>query len=83
MEEIISKELLSDVLYVRINDIVNSITTPSNLFGYEIKTGCSNHLGDDTEYRQINIHELAHKCKDWAYSEGYEISDHKSCYHHI
>ena len=73
MENVISKELLSQVLGVKINDIVNSITTPNNLFEYEINTGKPNHLGDDTIYRQINIHELSHKCKEWARNKHYII----------
>ena len=65
MSEIISKELLSEVLkrdcnisHLSVNDLIyEEITTEDRYIGL---------IG-------INIHELAHKCKEWAYEQGYHI----------
>ena len=56
------------------------------VFGYDViimeENTSLNPLGNVVVYRQnntrgkigsINIHELAHKCKEWALDEGYEI----------
>ena len=59
---LISKELLSEVL----GDLQEDETVlESKLF---LKT-----LHFKTEYGEdkVNIHELAHKCKKWAWNEGY------------
>jgi len=53
-DEIISKELLSEVLYFRIR-IINKLE--------------DNKLYYDDIF-EINIHELAHKCKEWAFKKG-------------
>ena len=55
----ISKELLSEVLGVQI-------------FKCFVNNGiCSYH--DEYFYKDINIYELAHRCKEWAYKKGFEI----------
>lgn len=57
MKEMISKELLSEVLGVKIIDTVihsNGLVT----FITEDDSNC------------INIYELAHKCKEWAYNQS-------------
>jgi hypothetical protein len=60
---VISKELLSDVLGVKIIDCGTSSTghfyVPENHIGYETSPFNRN---------VINIYELAHKCKEWAIS---------------
>lgn len=68
MKEEISKELLSEVL--GLNDI--------HLILYDEDTKEVNYTryanftrGSRDEY--INIHELQHKCKEWATEKGYEI----------
>ena len=71
MQPIISKELLSEVLVEDINDIVNDKTTPKNLFQYEIKKIMLD--GSNVAYREINIHELAFKCKEWALRNNFCI----------
>jgi hypothetical protein len=64
MKDIISKELLSEVL----EEAVISIEA-IGINGIHI---CSNRGLLHTEYT-LNIHELAHKCKEWAIEKGYEI----------
>lgn len=68
----INKELLSEVLKVDIRKINNS-TLDGNLYYYKTFVKCKS---------KINIYELAHKCKEWAYKCGYIIDSgyHK---HHI
>ena len=54
----ISKELLSEILKVEIEDL--SKAKKENEIGYKIKNGW---------YSSINIYELAHKCKEWAWDK--------------
>ena len=56
---LISKELLSKVL----NRNILKIKIFSNCVGYFY----------DEKYDEINIFELAHKCKEWALNKNYEI----------
>lgn len=71
--EIISKELLSEVLETEIR----SIEIKDNYVLYKHIVDFVNysfHQGDcpyDSQEVEdsINIHELAHKCKEWAYKE--------------
>lgn len=63
----ISKELLSEVLK---KDV------PINSKGFNIVDVKGNiiYYGIEFSFRkEINIYELAHKCKEWALSEGYII----------
>lgn len=58
-DQIISKKLLSEVLGCKI---------------VEININCNNvwhEIFNDNEIYCINIHELAHKCKEWAITSGY------------
>ena len=59
----ISKELLSKVLDTTIVDIY---TEPHLKVLWYSTT--SNRIN-----REINIHELAYRCKEWAYTKGYDI----------
>jgi hypothetical protein len=64
----ISKELLSEVLGEIVLDCF--ITYPAS----ELKVFVvdeDGHDGKRLEY--INIHELAHKCKEWSIQQGYHI----------
>lgn len=54
----ITKELLSEVL----GGDVKSFSIDKNNVYYDIDHGTS-----------INIYELAHKCKEWAFNQGYEL----------
>ena len=68
---IISKELLSEVLgvYVRNGwyfDCELLIYTYDKILGL-----------DENYHSQINIYELAHKCKEWASSYGYDLFSHR------
>jgi len=64
----INKELLSNVLGVEIYQI--------NIIGNDVmyKIGTAAKWTE----KKINIHELAHKCKEWAYSKSYKIASYKS-----
>ena len=57
----ISKELLSEVLGINITH-TSMCKGDNDLFFVEEKGG-----------RYINIYELAHKCKEWALSKGYQF----------
>ena len=67
----ISKELLSAVLGISLQNIRYNDTT--NL--YKIFKEDLFNWGDGSYGRwsnlEVNIYELAHKCKEWAYSQGY------------
>jgi len=64
---IISKELLSEVLEIKIDKIINnSRRCKPNTIVYD-----NEELND---YEVINIYELAHKCKEWASIKSYYIS---------
>ena len=68
----ISKELLSEVLNL------NMWKTDSlNISIDENKVYCNGIFLGDLGYQQssdvINIYELAHKCKEWAYKQGYSL----------
>jgi len=60
MKTLPSKELLSEVLGYKVKDIV--LSTENNLCFFSC----------NVEHR-INIYELAHKCKEWAFNKGYEL----------
>jgi hypothetical protein len=65
----ISKELLSEVLGV---DIVKFDSFSSSILDVEFKRF------SHEEGIKLNIYELAHKCKEWAYRNNYGISVHTS-----
>ncbi len=68
MKELISKELLSEVLGLeKIDDILESIS--EGFIEYTIEPINS----DKGIWECINIHELAHKCKEWAKTKGYAM----------
>lgn len=60
----ISKELLSEVLGVKVKEI--------RWFKPE-KSELQFDVEEDNDYTTINIHELAHKCKEWVTNKGYGI----------
>ncbi len=65
----ISKELLSEVLDV---DVKNTLNEINGVLQYETSI-----LDNGLEYfnqHVINIYELAHRCKEWAWIEGYGLS---------
>lgn len=72
----ISKELLSEVLDRKVVEFIEeSWLCSSNTIVYILE--------DDVNEDFINIYELAHKCKEWAYSKGYVIvsmNNFKWCY---
>ena len=70
----ISKKLLSEVLGVKVTAIdteYTDATVKSNEIDIMyIKDGVSYGFSDDCKF---NIYELAHKCKEWAVTQGFEI----------
>ena len=65
----ISKELLSDVLEIHITKIEDIKKISNN----KIRVNGINM------YEDINIHELAHKCKNCAFDKGFHISENEFC----
>ena len=57
----ISKELLESVL----DKEIASINIEENILNY---------IEDKVGYFEINIYELAHKCKEWAFDNGYYLT---------
>ena len=57
----ISKELLSEVIGVDVRYMSDEYD--GNLVPYETREG----------WKTINIYELAHKCKEWALLNGFDI----------
>ena len=61
----ISKELLSEVRGVEVSTVI----IDNNIIDYTKES----RRGKIRAHNPINIHELAHKCKEWATHKGYEI----------
>jgi hypothetical protein len=80
--ESINKSLLNEVLNKKFYKI--------EFAGFGTYT-CSNtlicrYIKDDENYsEQINIYELAHKCKEWAFKQGYSLNvfNSNSNYHEV
>lgn len=89
----ISKELLSEVMFNGRVEI-RSIGINNNILEYSLF--CSINEKDGTNFNEdmpdnyyvvkqniceyINIYELAHRCKEWAYKQGYSyIGNNKLC----
>ena len=68
MEDIISKELLSEVLKCegRIQ-IIHHMCKNQTMVYYDEHISCASFE------REINIYELAYKCKEWAFKQGYYL----------
>lgn len=77
MSEIINKELLSEVLEspVKILSIDENKCEIRNSISFEnYQLGISyTYLYGNKETRFMTIHELAHKCKEWASNQGYRL----------
>lgn len=75
----ISKELFSEVMNIKIEDIVDLKIFGKELNYYEkcllLNFCCDGRLSKhkDSIYKSVNIYELAHKCKEWAFRQGYEL----------
>lgn len=68
---IISKELLSEILNKNITDLEICLTSTSRLLITTVPNSVV-YITDDSEYAKwINIHELASKCKEWLISNRY------------
>lgn len=63
MNDVISKELLREVLGYKV-EYVEECEHRDNIIGIW------NNI-NSTPIKELNIYELAHKCKEWAYKKGY------------
>lgn len=74
MSEIISKELLSEVLNDKTigNVLTDAKTIEHKIFG-DIKENEIAYYSAKNGWQIINIYELEHKSKEWAFNSGYEI----------
>jgi len=75
----ISKELLSEVINIKIEDIIDLKMFGKDLKYYEkclLKSCCDGRLSNhkDSICKSINIYELAHKCKVWAILNHYDFT---------
>ena len=66
----ISKELLSEVLSFNENWYVYSLYLEDNILNINAKSSANEKASD---FIEINIYELAHKCKEWATENKYTI----------
>ena len=69
MSEIISKELLSDVL--KLDAEPYNIESKGNTLYYSVY---EDRYECDILDNEINIYELSHKCKEWALVKGWGLS---------
>lgn len=71
----ISKELLSEVLnFDSIYNVENGVTSCRNVTAFAtIKITYFIGKEDEPKYKHVNVHELAHKCKEWAVKKGYVL----------
>lgn len=67
MEDMISKELLSEVMGQEIRELGTIIIDDLSYFS--------------VFWRAINIYQLAHKCKEWAWDNGYGMNITRSLLH--
>lgn len=72
MKEIISKELLSKVLGITVRHI-KIFDGNKNAIFYSEEVVLWN-------WKTINIYELAHRCKEWAWNNGFILVSKKSFY---
>ena len=70
MSNIISKELLSEVLGQEVSHIETDKDELYNHWSLD-EEECENYIGYRVTTGLVtkNIHELAHKCKEWAYNK--------------
>lgn len=66
----ISRELLSEVLGTKTIQM-NPILENNNMVGYLVYGSQDTITQIRSNHKQINIYELAHKCKEWALKKGY------------
>ena len=75
----ISKELLSEVINIKIEDIIDLKMFGKDLKYYEkclLKSCCDGRLSNhkDSICKSITIYELAFKCKEWAILNHYDFT---------
>jgi hypothetical protein len=68
-KKMISKELLSEVLNYSITAVEADIDCIKNRIDGRANIGDIAYR--NIEWKLINIHELAHKCKEWAFNEKF------------
>lgn len=74
----ISKELFSEVMNIKIEDIVDLKMFGKELNYYEkclLNFCCDGRLSKykDSICKSVNIYELAHKCKEWATKHNFHL----------
>ncbi len=69
MKEVISKELLSEVLECDCSKVVHKENTIDYIYDYDVTW--SEHIQYQSE--TINIYELAYECKEWAFHRGVSV----------
>ncbi len=72
MEELISKELLSEVLDKEIDSI--KIKDNEIVYAFRVSSYGMTLHGYTHDEGSINIYELAHECKEWAFNNGYYLT---------
>lgn len=73
-KNIISKELLSLVLGFEVTKIVDIQNDSDGYEDYEFGTVILFHADGGRHNSKINIHELAHKCKEWCLDVDHDIA---------
>ena len=78
----ISTELLSEVLGIDVAKIIENSDRNISIYERDFKYPMSYNA---SAYLTINIYELAHKCKEWALSEGciIEVGVHPTIKKHL
>ena len=75
----ISRELLSEVLGTKTIQM-NPILENNNMVGYLVYGSQDTITQIRSNHKQINIYELAHKCKEWASKLGFHLTSHTISY---
>ena len=70
MENIISKEILSEL---KLFDNIENRDWKYEVNGNTLKVVYNITNCFEGNWFTINIYELAHKCKEWAFKQGYEL----------
>lgn len=70
----ISTELLSEVLGIDVAKIIENSDRNISIYERDFKYPMSYNA---SAYLTINIHELAHKCKEWAHKLGFMVQSYQ------
>lgn len=70
MQEILNKEVLSEILGVSVTDVATDIIFIQNFIRRDARDNDIYYSTIDGEGHLINVYELAFKCKEWAKTKG-------------